>query len=142
MTSPCAIEPTKTNTTSKEDDLSNDLNATPGSSTGISLSGPLYDKLKWLAQLGLPALGTLYFTIASVWGLPGGEKVLGTLAALCTFLGVVLGLSKRSYDASDAKYDGAVVETGDPEAPHTLVFNAPLEELGQQKQIVLKTPGS
>ena len=102
------------------------------------LSSAVYDRIKWVAQYGLPALGTLYFALASIWGLPAAEQVLGTITALDVFLGVVLGLSARSYNASDAKYDGEVIVTGNPTQPHTLTFNVPLSQMESQTEIVLK----
>lgn len=61
------------------------------------LSNKVYDILKWIAQFLLPAVGTLYFTLASIWGLPYGEQVVGTITAMDTFLGVLLGLSSSQY---------------------------------------------
>ena len=48
-----------------------------------------YDILKWICQLLLPALGTLYFALASIWGFPYGEQIVGTITAIDTFLGVI-----------------------------------------------------
>ena len=61
------------------------------------LSDKTYDRIKWAAQYFLPALGTLYFTISEIWGLPYGEQVVGTITAIDTFLGVLLGISSASY---------------------------------------------
>lgn len=61
------------------------------------MSNKVYDVLKWIAQLLLPALATLYFAIASIWGLPYGEQVVGTITAVDAFLGVVLGISSYNY---------------------------------------------
>lgn len=63
----------------------------------MHLSNKVYDILKWVAQYFLPAAGTLYFTLASIWSLPYGEQVVGTITALDTFLGVLLGLSSSQY---------------------------------------------
>lgn len=60
-------------------------------------SNTTYDRLKYLAQIVLPALGTLYFTLSTILGLPAGEQVVGTIVAVDTFLGVILGLSSASY---------------------------------------------
>ena len=57
-----------------------------------------YDILKWIAMYLLPAIGTLYFAIASVWGLPYGEQIVGTVTAIDTFLGVILGISTANYN--------------------------------------------
>ena len=64
----------------------------------MTFSNKTYDKLKWIAQYFLPALGTLYFTLAGIWGLPYGEQIVGTISALDIFLGVLLGLSSRQYN--------------------------------------------
>jgi len=56
-----------------------------------------YDFLKWIAQFLLPAAGTLYFALASIWNLPHGEQVVGTITAVDTFLGVLLGISSNAY---------------------------------------------
>lgn len=63
----------------------------------MPLSNKVYDTLKWIAQFLLPAVGTLYFTLASIWGLPYGEQIVGTITAIDTFLGVLLGLSSSQY---------------------------------------------
>lgn len=65
-----------------------------------NMSNETYDKLKWIAQYLLPALGTLYFTLASIWGFPYGEQVVGTITALDTALGVILGISSDDYYAN------------------------------------------
>jgi hypothetical protein len=64
----------------------------------IKLSNDQYDLLKWIAQILLPALGTLYFAIANIWGLPDAEQVVGTITAIDTFLGVLLGISSSVYN--------------------------------------------
>lgn len=63
----------------------------------MKLSNETYDVLKWIAMYLLPALGTLYFALAGIWGLPYGEQVVGTITALDTFLGVLLGISSSNY---------------------------------------------
>lgn len=62
------------------------------------MSNKVYDVLKWVAQYLLPALGTLYFALAGTWDLPYGEEVVGTITAVDTFLGVVLGISTAQYN--------------------------------------------
>lgn len=64
----------------------------------MKISNKTYDVLKWIAQLLLPALGTLYFALASTWGLPYADQVVGTITAIDTFLGVILGLSTAQYN--------------------------------------------
>ena len=57
------------------------------------LSNKQYDILKWVALILLPALGTLYFGLAQIWGFPYGEQVVGTITVIDTFLGAILGIS-------------------------------------------------
>lgn len=63
----------------------------------MKLSNKVYDVMKWIAMYLLPALGTLYFALASIWGLPYGEQIVGTITAVDTFLGVILGISTMQY---------------------------------------------
>jgi hypothetical protein len=78
------------------------------STTKSMLSDSTYDFLKKLVLIVLPAFATLYFSLGAIWGLPYVEQVMGTTAALSTFLGVLLRLSARSYNDSDLIFDGVV----------------------------------
>lgn len=71
----------------------------------MKLSNSNYDWLKWVAQILLPAFGTLYFALASIWGLPYAEQVVGTITAIDAFLGALLGISTHFYNK-----DGGVNE--------------------------------
>lgn len=62
------------------------------------LKNNVYDWLKWIAQIFLPATATLYFALASIWGLPYGEQIVGTITAIDAFLGVLLGISTYNYN--------------------------------------------
>lgn len=62
------------------------------------MTNKTYDILKWIAQYGLPAIGTLYFALAGIWNLPYGEEVVGTITAFDAFLGVLLGISTAQYN--------------------------------------------
>ncbi len=61
------------------------------------LSNEVYDILKFVAQIVLPAAGTLYFALAGIWGWPYGEQIVGTITAVDAFLGALLGLSSAAY---------------------------------------------
>lgn len=64
----------------------------------MKMSDKVYDVLKWIAQILLPAIGTLYFALAQIWGFPYAEEVVGTISAIDVFLGVLLGISTHNYN--------------------------------------------
>ena len=64
------------------------------------MSNKVYDVLKYIAQVVLPALGTLYFALAQIWGLPYGEQIVGTITAVDAFLGALLMISSTMYYAA------------------------------------------
>lgn len=67
----------------------------------MKMNDKVYNVLKWIAMYLLPALGTLYFAIAGIWGMPYGEQVVGTITAIDTFLGVILGISSSQYNKAN-----------------------------------------
>lgn len=67
------------------------------------LSNRIYDILKYVALIALPAIGTLYFTLSQIWGLPYGEEVVGTIAAVDTFLGALLQISTAIYKKNNVQ---------------------------------------
>ena len=69
----------------------------------MKMSDKMYNVLKWIAMYLLPALGTLYFAIAGIWGMPYGEQIVGTITAIDTFLGVILGISTSQYNKENTK---------------------------------------
>lgn len=61
------------------------------------MSNKMYDILKYIAQIVLPALATLYFALSAIWGFPYGEQIVGTITAIDAFLGALLGISTVQY---------------------------------------------
>lgn len=61
------------------------------------MNNKVYDVLKWIALVGLPAVTALWLTLANIWGFPYAEAIGATLAAVTTFLGAVLGISSIQY---------------------------------------------
>lgn len=62
------------------------------------MTNKAYDIIKWIVVIVLPSLGTLYFALASIWGLPYGEEIVGTITAIDTFLGAVMMISTAQYN--------------------------------------------
>lgn len=73
------------------------------------MSNKMYDILKWIAQYLLPGLGTLYFALAKIWGLPYGTEIVGTISAIDAFLGGLLDISSANYygkqEQTNVNYD-------------------------------------
>ena len=69
----------------------------------MTLKNETYDLLKWIAMIVLPALGTLYFALAAIWGLPYGEQIVGTITAIDAFLGALLGISTNKYNKENGE---------------------------------------
>lgn len=63
----------------------------------MKMRNKVYDILKYITQIIIPAVATLYFALAGIWGFPYGEQIVGTLTAIDTFLGVCLGISTMNY---------------------------------------------
>jgi len=103
------------------------------------ITGKLYDWLKYLAQIVLPALGTLYFSLAQIWGFGSGTEVVGTIMAFDLFLGVLLGISQLNYSKSDKRFDGAiVVNEADDKKVISLEYNGDPNEIEQHDEVLFK----
>lgn len=76
------------------------------------MSDKTYDTLKWIAQILLPALGTLIFALASIWGIPYAEQIVGTITAIDAFLGALLGLSTMKYKKEKEVYPDGKQRSG------------------------------
>ena len=70
------------------------------------MSNKLYDILAIIGRLILPALGTLYFALARIWNLPLAEEIVGTIAAVTTFLNTVLRIQSNAWYAEQEENDG------------------------------------
>lgn len=81
------------------------------SGTAFILGDKQYALAKQLVQLWIPAISSAYFGLAAIWGLPGADKVVGTLAVIATFLGVTLRISSNQYQASGLAHDGTISVT-------------------------------
>jgi hypothetical protein len=98
------------------------------------ITGKLYDWLKWIAQVGLPALATLYFALAGLWHLPSAQEVVGTVVAVDTFLGVLLGISQVNYKKQVGGGVMNVEETGDGGKTFTLELEGDPADLATKKE--------
>lgn len=103
------------------------------SNTSTLLNNKQYDVIKYLTVVLLPAVGTLYFALSQIWGLPAGEAVLGTLAAIQVFIGATMRVTTKQYEESGEKYIGEINVT---ENPDKTLFSLDLE--GDPEELIDK----
>jgi len=101
------------------------------------ITGKTYDVLKFCAMVAFPALGTLYFTLAAIWGLPAAEEVVGTIVAIDTFLGIVLQISSSKYASNMSGGVIVVTEVGDKKV-FSLELDGDPEALEQGNEVLFK----
>lgn len=104
------------------------------------LSNQVYDIFKLVATVGLPGIGTLYFALAQIWGFPAAEQVVGTIAALNVFFGLLLQIATKTYNGGDVKYDGDVEVTtaDDGKKKYLLNLNGDPEDLANKQAITFR----
>lgn len=66
----------------------------------MTLNSKVYDVLKWVTMIVLPACTTAYFGLAGIWGWPYADEVVKTIAVITTLLGALLGISTAQYNKS------------------------------------------
>lgn len=100
----------------------------------------VYNKLKFVVQILLPALATLYFSLGEIWQLPNTSTIMATLTAIAGFLGVLLRMSTKTFNESDhplGKFDGTIVVTPGEEGA-TYKWSADPVALTEKDQVLLK----
>jgi hypothetical protein len=103
------------------------------------LNNKVYNTAKWASLTLLPAVATLYFTLGSVWDLPNVEQVIGSITAVETFLGLLLGLSTRKYNQTANVIDGdLIVSEVDGEKFLSLGVNGSVEKMTSKGEVRLK----
>lgn len=110
-------------------------NVEESSTTGFVITGRLYDFLKFLALIFLPAVATLYFALSSVWHFPDAQNVVGSIVAFDTFLGAILGVSASNFKNSGGDADGnyVVEERPDGKRVYSLELNDGVEDQLHEK---------
>lgn len=114
-------------------------------------SDKVYDSLNWVAQIFLPALGALIFALSGVWGFDTTGKIVGSIAAVDVFLGLLLKKSKTAYDndlailhqanlANPAVTDGDLfISPGEGENPDlTAAWNEHPDEFKDKDTVTLR----
>lgn len=98
----------------------------------------IYDVVKFVALVLLPAIGTLYFALAGIWHLPNAEQVVGTITTMDAFLGLLLGVSTNHYN-NVGKYDGTIdVKENDGVKQFLLTVHGDPDELDKKAEVLFK----
>lgn len=98
--------------------------------SAVLFTNSLYNKLKFVALVFLPALATLCLTIGGIWDIEYTGQVVGSITAVDTFLGVVLKISTKKYYKKGTNFDGEVIVTPEDGGNKvTMAFNGPPEDL-------------
>lgn len=100
------------------------------------LNSNVYDSLKWLVQIVLPAIGACYAALAALWGFPYAEQVVGSISAICVLLGACLRISNSNYDGDGVLTVNSDLDDDD-ENKYNVAFNKDLSELANKKQIMV-----
>lgn len=95
----------------------------------------VYEVLKWLVQIVFPAVGAFYAAVASLWGFPYATEVVGTISAICVFLGACLRISTSNYSG-----DGVLTvdnNAGAEEDKYNLTLTQELPDLASKNSFVI-----
>lgn len=104
------------------------------------LSNKLYDVLKNIVLIFLPAFGTFYFALSQIWEFGSGEEVLATTSALAVFIGTLIKVGDKSYNNSEQQYDGEIntVRKDDGKLLYDMVLKGDPEGLQDLDQVKFK----
>ena len=99
-----------------------------------------YKRLEYLGRVVLPGFATMYLALSTLWLLPKGAEVVGTIVAVDTFLGVFLGYAQKTYDASNAAYNGSldVIPKPDGGTLYSLNLDTQPEALADMSKVTFK----
>jgi hypothetical protein len=122
-----------------------DITPVPGEHVAPATKNPLlsdewYTRLEYTARVILPGIATLYLALSTLWSFPNGPQVVGTIVAVDTFLGVFIGYAQKTYDASDAAFQGAINVMTSPEGAKifSLDLNSDPEQLDTLNKVTFK----
>lgn len=76
------------------------------------MTNRLFDLLRTLCEIVIPAIGALYFAVAKIWQLPYGTEIVGTCAAIATFLGALIGVNRANYNSGMKDQNYYIISDG------------------------------
>lgn len=106
------------------------------------MTNKTYDVLKFIAQIVLPAVGTLYAALAKVWGFPYGAEIVATITAIDAFLGAMLGISSHQYYKDGKDVAGTITLNPEEETAAFDFDNMTVSDLLNMKVAKVKVENS
>ena len=100
------------------------------------LNSKVYDTMKWLVQIVLPAIGACYAALAALWGFPYAEQVVGSISAICVLLGACLRISNSNYSGDGVLTVNSDLDDDD-ENKYNLTLTKDLATLANKKSFVV-----
>ena len=106
----------------------------------MRFTNTVYDKMKWFVQIFLPAGAAMYFGLDQLWHVPYPVQVMGTINLMAVFLGTLLGISTKNYNADGGDYDGSLqVEYKDDGTPrYSFVLNTDASKWTEKTEVKLQ----
>lgn len=105
----------------------------------------VYSFGKRAVQIYIPAFSSLYYGLGNIWGFPYITQVVGSCAVIATFFGVLLGISSKQFDSSEAGYDGAIKIIKSPKTgkkTYSLDLKGDPEDIDKKTSVKFKVPKS
>lgn len=103
----------------------------------MKINNNVYDVLKYLAQVGLPALATFVFTVGPIWNLGHTDEIAKTIVAVNVLLGALLVLNQVKYNNSDVRFDGTIDPYYADQVTSPAALNVKNPDRAQEKKEVL-----
>lgn len=105
----------------------------------MHLSNRAYNVIKWTITIFLPAVGALYYALAEIWDFQRIPGVNGTINAIITFLGLLIGYSSRQYNKSGAGSDGELIinEVDGEKFPALAAKGSSLDDFADKESVTL-----
>lgn len=111
----------------------------------VQFTGPVYDKLKFIALILLPALAALYFGVSQIWGLPHTVEVMGTITLIDTFLGSLLRISTSTFNSGVIPppkiYDGTMVVEAGEQGDNLRFTDIDIDAAAKKNELVFRVVG-
>lgn len=67
----------------------------------MKLNNKVYNVLKWVALICIPAIAVLYGQLGEIWNFPYTAQIKDTIIDIGLFIGVLIGVSTYNYNKTE-----------------------------------------